>query len=205
MNRMSSEIQRGPNWLQFTSIQKWPLKLISACFLMLFCLACNSVPENWHICVNKGLNYLLTWTTHLCIPHLVCDARGTGSGVHSHIAQYQLATCSTHKLMWKEDISLNLLLKNINHAGRCAIHGESPRLQRRNYGLERHRGTFHESRSLTSRRWRFELSRGRTPSPSRFPHQLIRLSETKWAVGSRSQIHTIIRPKNMKEEATLKN
>ncbi len=31
------------------------------CFLMFFfCLACNMVPENWHICVNKGLTYLLT-------------------------------------------------------------------------------------------------------------------------------------------------
>ncbi len=26
---------------------------------MLFCLACNTAPENWHICVNKGLTYLL--------------------------------------------------------------------------------------------------------------------------------------------------
>ncbi len=25
---------------------------------MFFGLACNSVPENWHICVNKGLTYL---------------------------------------------------------------------------------------------------------------------------------------------------
>ncbi len=25
---------------------------------MLFCLACNTVPENWHTCVNKGLIYL---------------------------------------------------------------------------------------------------------------------------------------------------
>ncbi len=24
-----------------------------------FCLACNTVSENWHICVNKGLTYLL--------------------------------------------------------------------------------------------------------------------------------------------------
>ncbi len=31
---------------------------MSACFVTLFCLACNTVPENWHICVNKGLNYL---------------------------------------------------------------------------------------------------------------------------------------------------
>ncbi len=29
-------------------------------FIMLLCLACNSVPENWHIGVNKGLMYLLT-------------------------------------------------------------------------------------------------------------------------------------------------
>ncbi len=39
----------------------WPFKLISACFLMLFCLACNAVPDNWHICVNNGLIYLLTY------------------------------------------------------------------------------------------------------------------------------------------------
>ncbi len=38
--------------------RKWPLKLISACFLMLFCLACNSVPGNGPICVNKGHTYL---------------------------------------------------------------------------------------------------------------------------------------------------
>ncbi len=25
---------------------------------VLFCWACNTVPENWHICVNKGLTYL---------------------------------------------------------------------------------------------------------------------------------------------------
>ncbi len=31
--------------------------MISA-FLMRICLACKSVPENWHICVNKGLTYL---------------------------------------------------------------------------------------------------------------------------------------------------
>ncbi len=33
--------------------RKWPLKMISACFLMLICLASNTVPENWHKCVNK--------------------------------------------------------------------------------------------------------------------------------------------------------
>ncbi len=44
--------------------RKWQLKLISVCFLMLFCLACNSVPENWHNCVNKGrTNLLLTVKT----------------------------------------------------------------------------------------------------------------------------------------------
>ncbi len=37
--------------------RKWPLKLISACLLMLFCLACNSVPKTWHICANKGHTY----------------------------------------------------------------------------------------------------------------------------------------------------
>ncbi len=64
MKQMSREIRRGPNWFQLNvnskrEWRKWPLKFISACFLMLFYLACNSVPENWHICVNKGLPYLL--------------------------------------------------------------------------------------------------------------------------------------------------
>ncbi len=43
-------------------MKKWPLKLISACFLMLFCFACNWVPENCHICVNRGHNYLINTT-----------------------------------------------------------------------------------------------------------------------------------------------
>ncbi len=29
---------------------------------MLFCFACNSVPENWHICVNRGRTYLRNTT-----------------------------------------------------------------------------------------------------------------------------------------------
>ncbi len=52
--------------------RKRPPKLISACFLMLSCLACNSVPENWYICVNRGHTYLLT---HVIAPlnvHLLC-------------------------------------------------------------------------------------------------------------------------------------
>ncbi len=32
--------------------------MIFSCFLMLFCLVYKSVPENRHICVNKGLTYL---------------------------------------------------------------------------------------------------------------------------------------------------
>ncbi len=39
--------------------RQWPLKMISACFLMLFCLTCKPVPENCHICINKGLIYYL--------------------------------------------------------------------------------------------------------------------------------------------------
>ncbi len=33
----------------------------SACFLMLFCLACNMVPTQWHICVNKNGIYLISY------------------------------------------------------------------------------------------------------------------------------------------------
>ncbi len=42
--------------------RKRPLKLISFVFkCFFFCLVCNMVPENWHICVNKGIPYLLTY------------------------------------------------------------------------------------------------------------------------------------------------
>ncbi len=41
--------------------RKWPVKWISVCFLMLFCLASNTVPKNWHMCVNKGLIHLLIY------------------------------------------------------------------------------------------------------------------------------------------------
>ncbi len=51
---------------------------------MVFCLACNSVPENWHIGVNKGLTYLhirLLW------PNLgsVAPSRGTRYIGHENI------------------------------------------------------------------------------------------------------------------------
>ncbi len=36
--------------------------MISVCFVTLFCPACNTGPENWHICVIKGLTYLLKKT-----------------------------------------------------------------------------------------------------------------------------------------------
>ncbi len=35
--------------------------LVSVCFLMFFFLPGNLVPENWHICFNKGPTYLLTY------------------------------------------------------------------------------------------------------------------------------------------------
>ncbi len=38
--------------------------MISASFLMLFCLACKSVPENKHTYVNKGLIYLFYLLTY---------------------------------------------------------------------------------------------------------------------------------------------
>ncbi len=45
-------------------LERAALMLVFACFLMLFGLACNSVPENWHICVKKGHTYLqLNWFT----------------------------------------------------------------------------------------------------------------------------------------------
>ncbi len=51
---------------------------------MRFCLACNSVPENWHICVNKGLTYLKTSLTFLAKPRWVGSGRefkrGEGGG-----------------------------------------------------------------------------------------------------------------------------
>ncbi len=41
--------------------RQFTLKLISAYFVTLFCLACNAVTENWHIYVNRDLSYLLTY------------------------------------------------------------------------------------------------------------------------------------------------
>ncbi len=67
MKQMPSEIRRGSNWFQFMLIQNanekngrssWFLFVV----LMLFCCACNSVPENWHTCVNRGRTYLLNTT-----------------------------------------------------------------------------------------------------------------------------------------------
>ncbi len=58
MKDMSSALRYGPNWFQFTSIQNTnEEKLISVCFVLLFCLACNTVPVNWYRCVTKGLIY----------------------------------------------------------------------------------------------------------------------------------------------------
>ncbi len=44
-----------------TRMKKWPLELLSTYFLMLFCLTCNLVPENWNTCFSKGLTYLHQW------------------------------------------------------------------------------------------------------------------------------------------------
>ncbi len=38
------------------------ISFVSYCF---FCLACNMVPENKHICVNKGIIHLLTLSGEL--------------------------------------------------------------------------------------------------------------------------------------------
>ncbi len=44
-----------------TWMKKMAAQVNLFCFLMFFsCLACSMVPENWHICVNKGITYLLT-------------------------------------------------------------------------------------------------------------------------------------------------
>ncbi len=73
MKQMSSEIRHCPNWLKFTSIQKTTEEngrpSLFLLFLMLFCLACNLVPENWHICVNKGLTNLLKIWPEFKPPH----------------------------------------------------------------------------------------------------------------------------------------
>ncbi len=53
------------------------------------CLACNSVPNNWQICVNKGLTYLLTARL---LTHVPC--KPTHFFFHSFIAtiSYSLQT-----------------------------------------------------------------------------------------------------------------
>ncbi len=49
--------------------RKWPLNTIFTFFVMLFCLACKSLSENWYICANKGVTYLLL----ACSPGERCD------------------------------------------------------------------------------------------------------------------------------------
>ncbi len=51
MMQRSSELRNAPSWFQLTSIQN---KKMAA----YVCLACNAVPGNWLVCVNKGLTYL---------------------------------------------------------------------------------------------------------------------------------------------------
>ncbi len=59
MKQRSDELRHGPNWFQLSSIQNMAAQVNFFCFLMFFfCLACSVVPENWHICVNKGITYL---------------------------------------------------------------------------------------------------------------------------------------------------
>ncbi len=54
-----------------------------------FCLACNIVPENWHICVNKGIIYLLT---------LSSDSSLGISQDHCSASTYLFDQCFTSKL-----------------------------------------------------------------------------------------------------------
>ncbi len=57
MKQMSSNLRRGPNGFHLTSIQNTNEgNGRSSCFLS--CLQYGA-RENWHICVNKGLAYLL--------------------------------------------------------------------------------------------------------------------------------------------------
>ncbi len=69
---------QSPRWARrtasrrFTSkheCRKWTLKLISASFLMLFCLACNFLPHNWQIGVNKGLTYYIATNAFYLTSH----------------------------------------------------------------------------------------------------------------------------------------
>ncbi len=38
-------------------------------------LACNVVPENWHICVNKGITYLLKSYLQALVGRPVCSVQ----------------------------------------------------------------------------------------------------------------------------------
>ncbi len=42
-----------------TQMKKMAAQVDFCLFCSVFCVACNTVPENWHTCVNKGLTYLL--------------------------------------------------------------------------------------------------------------------------------------------------
>ncbi len=59
---MSNELRHDPNGFQFTLIQNMNEEKVNFfLFLNVFfpCLACNTVPENRHIYVSKGLAYLI--------------------------------------------------------------------------------------------------------------------------------------------------
>ncbi len=50
------------NSRQFKTQMKKMAAQFEFCFILnVFCLACNSMPENDHLCANKGDNYLLTF------------------------------------------------------------------------------------------------------------------------------------------------
>ncbi len=68
-----------------------------------FCLACNMVPENWHICVNKGITYLLLLLLLKKGPPVVVRLR-LKDGRYNEIRQpaqmhlrKRLGTCNIHE------------------------------------------------------------------------------------------------------------
>ncbi len=114
---MSRDLRRGPNWFQFTSSQnmnedKWPL--VSACFLMLFWLACVLVPETWHIFVNEGIISLLTFFSkkrhgHSELRHLILILLGW----YKSIDQVSMNRTSSYAYMHEVYILLSRFSKLI--------------------------------------------------------------------------------------------
>ncbi len=98
---------------------------------MLFCLACNPVPANWRICVNKGHTYFPTFWLSLCMElglleaHVVSHPRHMCPCMRCHafwlLCLRQLIMCTNAWLQVKHNIFLFRSKLRINRGCRFSV------------------------------------------------------------------------------------